>query len=134
MAWRDYRGQSVGLARIMSENPYSDGTTALLIENWTLDEQDYLESTYRIMPFLPDEWKTDNTQPVPFITSDEIGGNAQSGVIGLKYAEFDANTPEILFLTYSGVFQFTPWTRNSSSADKGITEQYQYGLLSLIHI
>lgn len=125
--WRDYRGQSVGLARIMSENPYSDGTTALLIENWALDEQDYLESTYRIMPLIPDEWKSSPSQPGPFTTSENIGSDLQSGVIGLQYAEFD-NAPEILFLTYSGVFRFTPWARNSSSVDKGITEQYRYGV------
>ena len=52
-AWRNYRGQSIGLARIMADVPYSDGKTAQLIRNFVLDERGRLDSTYRIMELIP---------------------------------------------------------------------------------
>jgi len=117
-SWKDYRGQSIGLARVMSEEPYSDGTTAQLIKNFLVDEQGYLDSTYRIMPFIPFEWN-DGNAPLAFSVS----------VMAMKFIELNGEKPEILFLTSTGVYKYAPWTRMpyaSNQVNNGLEEQKVY--------
>ena len=70
--WKGYKGVSVGLARVMGETPFSDGTTANLIQNWTVDENGMMSSRYRLMPLIPNEWNS-SAQPDPFVTQTKIG-------------------------------------------------------------
>jgi len=108
-SWKDYRGQSVGLARIMSETPFSDGMTAQLIRNWVVDERGYLDSTHRIMSLIPYEWN--GGLPPKAFEEDTLGNTKRSGVLAMAYNEIDGERPEILFLTADGVFRYAPWTR-----------------------
>lgn len=117
-AWKDYKGQSIGLARIMGEAPYSDGTTASLIKNWVVDEKGYLDSTYRIMSFIPFEWN--NGLPALPFTNRTLGGEQRSGVLAMKYIEMDGERPEILFLTFSGVYSYAPWSRPQVAPTSGL--------------
>lgn len=142
-SWRDYLGQSVGIARVMSEAPFSDGSTARFIQNWTVDEQNYLDSAWRLMPLIPYEWREKLTQgtylgelpgapPTPFTSKVKIAGAFQSGVVALKYIRMDGEIPELLFLTYDGVFRYTPWNRYQSPTYPGLTEQTYYSLNNTI--
>ena len=110
-SWKDYKGQAVGLARIMGESPFSDGQTAGLIKNWVVDEQGYLDSTYRIMPFIPYVWN--GGLPPKAFEEIDLGDTKRSGVLAMKYVEFNGERPEILFLTNEGVFRYAPWSRPS---------------------
>ena len=127
--WKGYQGQSVGLARIMSEAPYSDGSESLLIENWTLTEEGYLDSTYRLMDWIPAQWNA-GVPPKAFEQVD-IGDSYRSGVLAMEYTEIDGERPEILILTLSGVYRYAPWTRPTSAPSDntnnyGLEEQYYY--------
>ena len=53
--FKNYRGRTVGAAKTIAEAPVSDGTTALEIENWKLNELGVLDSTFRLMPFIPSD-------------------------------------------------------------------------------
>ena len=128
-SWRDYKGQSLGLARVMSEVPYSDGKTAQLIKNWVVDEKGYLDSTYRIMAFIPYEWN--GGLPPAAFEEITLGNTNRSGVLAMEYTEIDGERPEILILTNSGVFRYAPWTRPTSipttnSNNYGLEEQTYY--------
>lgn len=128
-SWKDYRGQAAGLARIMSEAPFSDGKAAQLIRNWVVDEQGYLDSTYRIMSFIPYEWN--GGLPPKAFEEITLGDTKRSGVLAMKYIEFDGERPEILFLTNDGVFRYAPWSRPSvpqanNLGNLGLEEQFYY--------
>jgi hypothetical protein len=123
--WKGYKGVSVGLARVMGEMPFSDGTTANLIQNWTVDENGMMSSRYRLMPLIPNEWNSD-AQPDPFVTQTKIGTDQTSGILAMGYARFDSNRPELLFLTKTGVFRYTPWNRLGTPTYRGLTEQVYY--------
>ena len=128
-SWKDYRGQAAGLARIMSETPFSDGLTAQLIKNWVVDERGYLDSTYRIMTLIPYEWN--GGLPPKAFEEDTLGNTRRSGVLAMAYNEIDGERPEILFLTADGVFRYAPWTRptvpqTTNTANLGLEEQYFY--------
>ena len=123
--WKGYKGVSVGLARVMGEMPFSDGTTANLIQNWTVDENGMMSSRYRLMPLIPNEWNSD-AQPDPFVTQTKIGTDQTSGILAIGYALFEGNRPEILFLTTDGVYRYTPWNRLGTPTYKGLTEQRYY--------
>lgn len=123
--WKGYKGASVGLARIMGETPFSTGQTANLIQNWTVDENGMMSSRFRIMPLIPNQWNSDQ-QPEPFKTGVLIGNNQQSGILAMAYGKFDGAKPEILFITKTGVFRYTPWNRLGTPTIKGLTEQYYY--------
>ena len=128
-SWKDYKGQAVGLARIMAEAPFSDGQSAQLIKNWVVDEQGYLDSTYSIMPFIPYVWN--GGLPPKAFEEIALGDTKRSGVLAMKYVEFDGERPEILFLTNEGVFRYAPWSRPSvpqtnNLGNLGLEEQYYY--------
>ena len=120
--FKNYRGRTVGAAKTISEAPVSDGSAALEILNWRLDEQGVLESTFRLMPFIPDEWASPDGIPAPFA----------AGVKGIAFMRKFSETPEMVFFTppftsgqptYGSVWRFTPWTRDTATIFSGLTEQ-----------
>mgnify|MGYP003139163769 CR=1 FL=1 len=123
--WKGYKAVSVGLARVMGEMPFSQGTSANLIENWTVDENGMMSSKYRIMPLIPDEWNN-ASQPAPFTNLLTIGSDPESGVLAIGYGMFYGQKPEILFLTKTGVFRYTPGNRLGTPTYKGLDEQKYY--------
>ena len=102
MSWPDYEGKTVGFAKIMGELPLSDGSLAYEIMNFSITEEGFLESKFRLMPLIPDEWGgTSYGQPSEFL----------SGVLAMKHFKYDGESPELLFLTNDGVFRFLPGNR-----------------------
>ena len=87
-------------SRTMADSPYSDGSVAFEIRNWNMDETGYLDSTFRIMPFIPDEWnggaQPDNFGSVHKIISVNFDGGSR---------------PEILLLTGQNVLRYAPRDR-----------------------
>lgn len=100
---------------VMDEGPNSDGSTASLILNWQLDERGFLDSTFRLMPLIPDEW-VGATQPTAFLSTQ----------MAMLAGSMDGNRPELLFLTSDGVFRFYPGRRAAGGANPGLEEQFQY--------
>ncbi len=103
-------------SRTMADSPYSDGSVAFEIRNWNMDETGYLDSTFRIMPFIPDEWnggaQPDNFGSVHKIISVNFDGGSR---------------PEILLLTGQKVLRYAPWDREEGSAgSRGIKEVLYY--------
>ena len=84
-----------------------------------------MSSKYRIMPLIPDEWNS-NAQPAPFENILTIGSDAESGVLAIGYGMFYGQKPEILFLTKTGVFRYTPGNRLGTPTYKGLDEQKYY--------
>jgi len=111
----------------MDESPFSDGSTASLIENFHVNEQGFLVSQPSMTYLLPAPWV--NTQgtglnvyfskPEPLVTT-----------IGMGFMMRDGEAPEILLLDGSGVWRFAPWNRSqsilTSTEDVGIEEQREY--------
>lgn len=115
MAFKDYRGQTVGFARVMADVPYGDGTTALEIVNFRIDNRGVLDSTFRIMPLIPKEWRgADHPQPFKL------------GVFAIGYMRRYGEVPELLFLTTTGVFRYAPWRRAAGGANAGLEEQFYW--------
>ena len=120
MTWPEYKASTVGAAKVMSEDPVTDGTTALEIINFRLDERGLLDSTFRIMPLMDD---------ASFV---EVGGILTGGIrhvngdqgraIGLFPCVVSGSVPELLILSTAGVLRFQPWDSNRFSADFGISE------------
>jgi len=104
VSWPDYEGKTVGFAKIMGELPLSDGSLAYEIINFNLTEEGFLESRFRIMPLIPDEWdkRSGGEQPSEF----------RSGVLAMKHFKYDGESPELLFLTNDGVFRYMPGFRS----------------------
>ena len=132
-AWRNYRGQSIGLARIMADVPYSDGKTAQLIRNFVLDERGRLDSTYRIMELIPPQL---NGGLPPFAFQvNKYWTRKRSGVFAMCHTLMYGEHPEIIFLTRRGVMRYTPWNRPNLdpslffgplTIEYGLEEQYYY--------
>ena len=101
----------VGYAKVMADAPISQGDQATEILNWDIDTRGkFLESKVRVMPLVPTEWQT--FQPPEF--SDVRGMVYTNQGLGSKH--------EVLFLTGTGVFRYTPWER----ATRGTREQFGY--------
>ena len=115
--FKDYSAKAL-TAKVMSQSTISDGTQAYEILNFDIDKEGFLDFNFKIMPFIPDEWNEtinpfENHQPTPF-----------AGVIGFAQGLFDGGVrPELVFLTKSGVFRYTPWNRtNGSGGTRGLEE------------
>lgn len=112
-------GQTAGLARILSESPVSDGSTALEIHGFHLHETGVLDGTFRLMPLIPDEWRG-AAQPEPFTR----------GVLGMCFARFGKGEPELLVLTpgaaTGGVWQYAPWGRATGGTHPGLEQARMY--------
>lgn len=117
--FKDYAAKAI-TAKVMTEATISDGKQAYSIMNFDVDQQGFLNFNFRVMPLIPDEWN-------PSAVGD-AQPTALSGLIGFAQGSFDGGVrPEILFLTTSGVFRYTPWLRSSgSSGNRGIEEQFTY--------
>jgi hypothetical protein len=122
--FKNYRGRTVGAAKTIAEAPVSDGSNALEIENWKLDELGVLDSTFRLMPFIPNQWRNAGP-PQPF----------QEGVLGMAFLRRFSEVPELLFFappyssgqdSFGSVWRYSPWMRDVSSSHTGLTEQYDY--------
>jgi len=112
----DYQGKSVGFAKVMAEVPVSDGAVAEEILNFSLNEKGFLDSTFRIMPIIPDEWRPSITQPGVF----------KLGIVGMKYMLMHGHVPQLLMLGSDGVYTFDPSVRGDTSGNPGLTQQYYY--------
>jgi len=125
MSFRNFRGRTIGAAKVVAEGPISDGSAALEIHNWRLDEQGVLDSTFRLMPFIPDQWRAGSAVPLAF----------QAGVVGMGFVRMFGETPEILFLSYpysvgnatgGSVWRYTPWRRGVGGTNPGLEAQVYY--------
>ena len=105
MSWPEYKGRTVGFAKIMGELPVSDGTTAYEIMNFTATTTGFLENRFSLMPLIPEEWNN-NLVGVVGQSSDPL-----SDTIAMQYMEWDGECPELLFFTTRGVFRFVPGNR-----------------------
>jgi hypothetical protein len=56
MAWEEYLGKTIGFAKVMGDMPFSDGSLATEIMNYSLNPQGFLESKLRLMPLIPHAW------------------------------------------------------------------------------
>lgn len=114
-------GRSMGAARVVAEVPFSDGTTAYEITNFTLDERGILDSTFRLMPLIPAEWRGAD-QPA----------DLKRGVLKMVYTEFWGDVPELLFLckttqaSHASVARFAPWDRGAGGVNPGLEAQVVY--------
>lgn len=127
MTWKDYKAASIGAAKVMSEDPITDGTTALEIINFRLNEKGLLDSTFRVMPLM-DKAAFLQTDTTPWTY---VGGlsdvNGESGkVIGLFSCVVGGSVPELLILSTSGVLRFCPWYRGNVSSNYIYEQQYYY--------
>jgi len=124
--WKGYKGQSLGLARIMAEGPYSDGNTAQLIKNFFLDERGFLDSTFRLMELIPELWNG-GQPPLPF-QPDSTWVRPRSGVYAMAINYRDGEYADIIFLTRLGVMRYYPWNRPTQSLNTANIGQARYGL------
>ena len=112
--------QVIGLAKIIDESPYSDGSTALEVLNWRKNEDGILETFFRLLPLVhPTVLVGEATTDVADAFSQDTGCKA------IVYVEFDGGVPEILFLCGSGVFRYTPWD-GSTGINGHLTEQFYF--------
>ncbi|QDP54535.1 MAG: hypothetical protein Unbinned2514contig1000_27 [Prokaryotic dsDNA virus sp.] len=103
----DYSSQPIGLARVMDDSPFSDGSTASHIENFHVDEKGFLVTEPMATPLFPPQWKE------PDQASNSLGFSADLlGTIGMGFMMRDGEIPEVLFLSTDGAYQLTPWTRS----------------------
>lgn len=119
--------RSIGLARTMDDAPLSDGKAAQLIQGFRLRRDGSLDSTFRLMRLLPDEWAASggggSAQPAAF----------QRRVISIIYARFHgAAVPELFFITRSSnksgaVWRYAPWLRNGLSGGLEEIKFYRRG-------
>ncbi len=107
-----YLGKSIGLARTVAEVDLSGGEDlALEIVNFHLSELGFLDSTFRIMPLIPSQWR----------------GAAQPAAFGTVYAMAFARVneaQELLFLTSVGVFRYAPSRRAVAGANPGLEQVF----------
>ena len=149
MSWEEYLGKTVGFAKVMGDMPFSDGSLALEIMNLSLNSNGFLESKFRIMPLIPDEWSDSSSTGVytyPSSTGLTSSSNSTfpsaepahglSNVIGMKYFLWDGEAPELIWLSPQGVFRFIPGCRYgemptgsgySSGSQKGFRELHVFG-------
>lgn len=116
-----YDAVQAGVARVMADAPYSDGTIALEIKNFSMDESGVLDSTFRVMPFIPNVWNG-SAQPDPFT----------QGVSAIGFFERDGEAPELIFVagvtgTVTHLWRYAPWTRQAATGSyDGLQPIYQY--------
>jgi hypothetical protein len=111
-----FQQRSIGRARIMSDEYTSDGTTALLIQGFRMDEKGVLDSTFRLMPLIPTEYSGGKAdQPLAFL-----------GVLAMGYMEMYGEVPELFFVTMDGVFRYAPWLRGLGGFNPALEEVYYY--------
>lgn len=116
MGHPDYHGRVIGLAKVIDESPYSDGSTALEILNWRKADDGYLQTLWRIIPLIHYDAVTHASDiPVPF---------QDDGCLGIGYVSMEGEIPELLFLTKSGVYRYAPWI--PAGVNGGLVEQYFY--------
>lgn len=116
--------RSVGVGKIITEAPVSDGTYADEIMNFSRTDRGFLESGVKLMPLIPSEWSSGSLSSA--ISSGTQPAALLSGVLAMKYMEMDGVSPELLFLTNDGVFRFNPGLRGDGTSNPGLEEQYHY--------
>lgn len=111
----EYKSKNI-TAKVIAELPRSSPQFAYQIDNFDVDHLGHLSNKFAVMPLIPDEWN-DGVKPTPF-------GN----VIGMACVYLDGGfRPEILFFCTTGVFRYTPWSREAGSAGfRGLEEQFAY--------
>ena len=130
MSWPEYKGKTVGFAKVMGQLPVSDGSVAYEIMNFHGTETGFLENKFKIMPLIPSVWNSKGKEQVPS-QPEEF-----ESVIAMKYMLWDGEDPELLFLTESGVFKFSPSNRLGKTSygssfygdesSNGVLEQFYY--------
>lgn len=100
--------------------PISDGSFDDEIHGFFRDSRGLLDSTLRMMPLIPSEYRSNPTGQPAALTE---------GVIAIiPWLRF-GDVPEILILTKGetqGVWRFTPWTRASGTTTPAITAVLGY--------
>ena len=149
MSFPDYKGKTVGFAKVMGELPVSDGELAYEIVGFTATEEGFLESKSLNMPLIPYEW----LQPVslsvtvvgvtgvhesvasgkaPTSTYDAVVSSVENipefeNVYAMKFIEMNGETPDLLILSSLGVFRFSPSYRDSVfRSPLGCTDKYNF--------
>ena len=119
-AKRTTRIRNPGGAKVISELPITDGSTALEIHGYTLDETGLLDATFRLMRLVPIQWS--NGTPVP----------GTLGVTSLLACEM-GGVPELFALSYpaedgsvGSVWRFAPWDRANGLDSAGWEEMTFY--------
>lgn len=131
MAWPEYKGKTVGFAKVMGELPVSDGTVAYEIMNFTATPTGFLENKFKLMPLIPNEWNTEGKEGDTTSQPTEL-----NKVLAMQYLEWDGESPELLLLSTQGVFRFDPSNRTGELAygstnagdtsSNGLVEQFYY--------
>lgn len=135
MAWPEYKGKTIGFAKVMGELPVSDGTVAYEIMNFTATPTGFLENKFSLMPLIPTEWNMESPSE-----TDLKPGNKQPDelkkVLAMRYLKWDGESPELLFLTSTGTFRFDPSNRTGhiaygstnlgDTSSNGLVEQFYY--------
>tara|TARA_R100001015_G_C4635122_1_gene203576 strand:- start:5480 stop:7849 length:2370 start_codon:yes stop_codon:yes gene_type:complete len=131
MAFPEYKGRTVGFAKIMAELPISDGKLAHEIINFHGTSDGSLDSRFAIMPLVPDQWNTEGKDFLIEFQPPEL-----SEVLAMQYMKFDGECPELLILTSNGVYRFLPPNRTGRipfgsietdvSSSNGLVEQFYY--------
>jgi hypothetical protein len=104
------------------------------VENFTITPDGLLDSTFRLMPVIPDQWQGGGgAQPAAF----------QRGVLGVFFWMREGEIPEAVIVTRPGggtdddntaLWRYAPWTRTtaSTSTNRGIepilTYHYESGV------
>ena len=130
MSWPEYKGKTIGFAKVMGELPISNGTLAYEIMNFTSSDTGFLENKFKILPLIPNEWNLDEKNKKDFQPPEF------NRVLAMKYMRWDGESPELLFLTTSGVFLFVPGNRTGAipygssgagdTSSNGLIEQFQF--------
>ena len=132
MSWDDYKGKTVGFAKVMGELPVSDGSLAHRIYNFTATEEGFLEAKLANMPLLPRNWiiKPDTGEEASSSPLVRLGPQHPAPefntVYAMKYKEMHGESPELLILSSKGVYRFSPSFRHSvSHSPLGSSEYYE---------
>jgi len=130
VSWPEYKGKTIGFAKVMGELPISNGTLAYEIMNFTSSDTGFLENKFKILPLIPNEWNLDEKNKKDFQPPEF------NRVLAMKYMKWDGESPELLFLTTSGVFLFVPGNRTGAipygssgagdTSSNGLIEQFQF--------
>ena len=123
MSWPDYKGKTIGFAKVMAELPVSDGSLAHLIYNYTATKEGFLSTRSVNMPLIPKAWNKD---------SEYNYSLAFENVYGMKFMEMNGESPELLILTAHGPLRFSPSFRAPGyQTPRGSDERYAYTEITL---
>ena len=129
MSWDDYKGKTVGFAKVMGELPVSDGSLAQRIYNFTATEEGFLEAKLANMPLIPRNWIIDtgsDSETVAIYRGPSDPAPEFNTVYAMKYMEMHGESPELLILSSSGVYRFSPSFRHSVyHSPLGSSEYYE---------